>query len=66
MEITVTLSTLAFYAALFFTLAGSLLGLMGVWIDQFWKSDAAIKLLLTNWIFAGASIIVAAITKWLS
>lgn len=66
MEVTISLYTLAFYGALFFTILGAFLGLMGVWIQGFWKNDTAIKLLFTDMIFAVTSIIVAAITKWLN
>lgn len=66
MEITISVLSLAYYGALFFTMVGALLGLMGVWIKNFWKSETAIKLLFTNLIFAATSTIVAAIVKWLS
>jgi hypothetical protein len=65
MEVTLTLYSLTFWAAIGFTVFGGLLGLMGTWIPEFWKSDTAIKLMITDAIFAGTSIIVAAMTKWL-
>ena len=65
MEITLSLYTVASWAAIFFTGFGALLGLMGVWIKEFWESETVVKLLLTDAIFAGTSILVAAMTKWL-
>ena len=65
MEVTLSLYTVAFWAAIFFTGIGAALGLMGVWIQEFWRSDVAVKLLMTNAILAGTSILVAAMTKWL-
>jgi len=65
MEVTVSIYTVAFWAAIFFTGSGALLGLMGVWIKEFWESETAMKLLLTDAIFAGTAILIAAMTKWL-
>lgn len=65
MEVTVSLYAVAFWAAIFFTGFGALLGLLGVWVKEFWESETAVKLLLTDAIFAGTSILVAAMTKWL-
>ena len=66
MDVTITLGDLAFWAAIFFTGIGAMLGLMGTWIKEFWRSDAAIKLLITDLIFAGTSAIIAALVKFLS
>jgi hypothetical protein len=65
LEITLSLYSIAFYCGLFFTLFGALLGLIGVWFHDFWKSDTTVKLLITDLILAGTSIVVAAMTKWL-
>lgn len=62
---TISLYDFAFWAAIFFTCFGGLLGLMGVWIDGFFRSDTTIKLLITDAIFAGTSIIVAIMVKFL-
>lgn len=61
----VNVYTLTFWAAIVFVILGGLLGLLGVWIDDFWKNDIAPKLLLTDLILAGTSVAVAIITKWL-
>ena len=61
----ISIQTLAFYSAIFFTVVGAILGLLGVWIDGFWKDDIGPKLLMTDVIFAVTSIIVAAIARWL-
>lgn len=45
-EITLNLYQITFWAAIIFTTIGALLGLMGVWIDDFWKGETAPKLLL--------------------
>lgn len=66
MEVTVTLYSITFWAAIAFTGFGAFLGLMGIWIPEFWKSETAVKMLLTNGIFAGTSVLIAAMTKWLS
>ena len=63
--VTISLQSAAFYAAILFTLLGGILGLVGVWIKDFWKNDTALKLTFTNAILASTSIIVAAIAKWL-
>lgn len=62
----IQLHTVAFYAAIFFTVFGAMLGLIGVWVDDFWDSPTPVRLLITDAILAATSIIVAAITKWLS
>lgn len=62
----VDVARLALYAAIFFTILGACVGLMGVWIDEFWESDFGPKSIWTFAILAVASIIVAAITKWLA
>lgn len=58
--------TIAFYAAIFFTVIGGILGLLGVWVKDFWKNEIAAKLLMTDFILAGTSIVVAIITKFLA
>lgn len=55
----------AFYAAIAFTVFGSLLGLTGVWVEDFFESKTVWKLLMTDVILAGTSIIVAVITRFL-
>ena len=60
-----TIYNLTFWGAIGFTTCGALMGLAGVWIPGFWKNEVAAKLILTNVILAGSSIIIAAITKWL-
>lgn len=65
-DITVSLHNLTFYAAIFFAILGAVLGLMGVWVKDFWKNETAPKLLITDFIFLGTAVVVAAITKWLS
>ena len=62
----VQLHELAFYLAIFFTVLGAVLGLIGVWVNNFWENEVAWKMLVTDFILAGSSIVVAAITKWLS
>ena len=65
MEVTLSLFQLSFYAAIGFTILGGILGLMGVWINDFWKNETAVKLIITDLILAGTSIVVAVITKFL-
>ena len=65
-EVTVNLQQLSFFAAIFFTVVGAILGLMALWVKEFWESESAVKLLITDAIFAVTSIIIAAITKWLA
>ena len=65
MQITLSVYDCVFYAAIGFTLFGAFLGLIGVWIRDFWNNDIAVKLILTDIIFAVTAIIVAAIMKWL-
>lgn len=55
----------SFWAAILFTVLGAFLGLLGVWTKDFWKNDIALKLIVTDIILAGTSIIVAVITKFL-
>lgn len=59
------LHLIAFYAAILFTVLGSLLGLTGVWVEDFFESKTVVKLLITDTILAGTSIIVAVITRFL-
>lgn len=56
---------LTFYATIAFTVFGALLGLVGVWVEDFYRNDVAWKLILTNVILAVTSAIVAVITKFL-
>ena len=65
MEVTLSLSVVAFWATILFTVMGGFLGLLAVWIPEFWKSETCEKLLFTNVILAGTSLLVAVITKWL-
>ena len=62
----VSLYQLSFYAAIFFTILGGALGLVGVWFEGFWRNDMAWRLLVTDFILAGTAIIVAVITKFLA
>lgn len=55
----------AYWAAIFFTISGAIMGLAGVWIKDFWKGDLAFRLIMTDIIFAGTALAVAAMTKWL-
>lgn len=57
---------LALWAAIFFTVLGGVLGLIGVWIKNFWSNDIAPKLIFTDVILAVTSIIVAAIMEFLA
>lgn len=54
-----------FWAAIVLTSIGGLLGLLGVWVKEFWKSEAVIKLFLTDVILATTSVIVAIVIKFL-
>ena len=65
-NIVISLYELTFWAAIGFTGLGAFLGLMGVWIKEFWESDVAMKLLMTDGILAGTAIAVACMTKWLA
>lgn len=65
MEITFTVYAVAFWAAIIFTVIGAMLGLMGVWVKGFWDNEVGAKLIITDLIFAGTSVAVAAMTKWL-
>ena len=58
--------TVAFYAAIFFTVIGGIMGLVGVWVKDFWNHDIALKLIMTDAILVVTSIIVAIITRFLS
>jgi len=62
----ISLFQLSFYGAILFTVLGALLGLMAVWLPEFWKTETAPKLLITDVILTAASIVVAIITKFLS
>ena len=66
MEITISLAQAVFYVALFFTIFGGILGLLGVWIKDFWNSDLAIRLFFTDCIFAATSFVVAIIIKYIN
>lgn len=66
MEVSVSLFQLAFYAALFFTILGGVLGLIGAWVSEFWKNDLGWRLIITDIILAVTSIAVAVITKFLT
>lgn len=61
----VTLYSVAFWATIFFLVLGAVLGLIGVWIPEFWKSDVGAKLIATDFIFAGTALAVAVVTKLL-
>ena len=61
----ISLFHVAFYGAIIFSILGGILGLMGIWFHNFWKNDLSIKLILTDLVLAGTSIVVAVITKFL-
>ena len=63
--ITISLQQLAFYSAIFFTVFGGILGLVGVWFEDFFKNEVGFKLFITDVVLASTSIIVAAIAAWL-
>lgn len=56
---------LTFYATIAFTVIGAILGLIGVWFEDFFRNDIAWRLIVTDIILAVASAIVATITKFL-
>jgi len=56
---------LTFRGAIWTLLLGSGLGLMGIWMDNFWTYDFAGKLLSTTWLLFLTCLLGAAITKWL-
>jgi uncharacterized membrane protein YiaA len=60
-----SLYLLSFYASICFTVVGAILGLIGIWNNDFWKSETGWKLIATNFVLATASIIVAVVTKFL-
>lgn len=59
------LQIFTFWAAIFFSVFGGILGILGVWVKGFWRNDYVAKLLITDAVLAGTSIIVAVITKFL-
>lgn len=66
MEITLSLQQIAFWAAIVFTVIGAVMGLIGTWTKEFWRSETAFKLIITDLIFAITSAVVAAMAKLLS
>jgi hypothetical protein len=61
----VSLYQFAFWATIFFVVLGAVLGLLGTWVNDFWKNDVGFKLIFTDLILAGTALAVAVITKWL-
>ena len=62
---TKTIYQLTFRGTLFFTLVGVVLGLLGIWLDDFWNNDLSGKLLLTTFVLFSGCFITAGITKGL-
>ncbi len=60
-----TLYVVTFWLTIAFVVLGGILGLAGVWLEAFWKSEAGWRLILTDLILAGSSLAIAIITKWL-
>lgn len=56
---------IAFWASIVFTIIGAGLGLLGIWVKEFWRSDTGSQLILTDVLLAVTSVIVALLTKWL-
>ncbi len=56
---------LTFRGAIWTLLLGCVLGLMGIWMDDFWSYDVAHKLLSTTWLLFLTCLLGAGITKWL-
>ncbi len=54
-----------FKMTLMFLVAGCALGLLGVWIPEFFFSTTGIKLMITNWVMFAGSLGAAVITKML-
>ena len=63
---TATIHTVTFWSAIVLLAVGSVLGLMGVWMDNFWDNDWAAKLIITDGILFAAAVAGAVITKLLS
>jgi membrane protein DedA with SNARE-associated domain len=59
------ISTYFFYAAIFFAIFGSVLGLIGIWHRGFWDNEISIKLIMTDMVLLVAAIIVSAIIRFL-
>lgn len=55
--------TIAFYATILLVILGGILGLIGIWAP---RTTFGGKLFLTDVVLAATSLIVAAITKWLT
>lgn len=60
-----SLYTFVFWAAIVCSVLGGVLGLVGIWFEDFFKNETAWKLVVTDLILAGTSIVVAVIIKWL-
>ena len=56
---------ISFWASLILLVAGSALGLSGVWVSDWWNSDTYGKLLTTNIILFVTSLAIAIITRFL-
>lgn len=55
---------IAFWATVGFIVFGGVLGLIGVWLKDFWRNEVGPKLLITDLILAGTSLAVA-LVAWL-
>ena len=60
-----SVSHVAMWLAIVFVVLGGVLGVAGVWIDDFYKSGVGSKLVLTDIILAASAAVVAAIAKYL-
>jgi hypothetical protein len=60
-----TAYTIAFWSSLILLIAGSALGLSGVWVEGWWNSDVYGKLLTTNIILFVTALAITIITRFL-
>ena len=57
--------TIAFWASIIGVCAGGALGLLGVWIEDFWKDELGFRLIMTDVILTVTAVAVTGITFFL-
>lgn len=57
--------TIVFWIAVVCTVAAGILGIVGIWVQDFWRNDIGWRLFMTDVVVAATSIVACAILSWL-
>jgi len=56
----------SFWSAMAFLVLGMVLGIIGIWVEDFWRNSIGSRLLWTDAVLFGTALAGAIIAKWLT